>query len=308
MRFQFHRVTLLVGIVGALACSDPVGSFVAFNRMKLFNDHAELDALFDSEGGVILFGTLYMPLGDGPHPTIVMVPGEGPQARFSFAGPVKRFVEQGLAVFSYDKRGVGDSDGVCCSDDAEMLASDAVSALQIVRGRPEVDDHRIGYWGTADAGWVIPIAAVRMLDDIQFTVIVSGPTVTAGEKTNYGLLTGDARCLDSGLSEDEVDQRLATQGPSGFDPLPFLQLMDVPGLWMYGALDKSVPVRQSVLQLEAVTARHDKRFTVMVFEGANHQLLQAETGGCWESLGRPRFARGYVNLMANWMAEQVFDQ
>jgi hypothetical protein len=31
-------------------------------------------------------------------------------------------------------------------------------------------------------------------------------------------------------------------GPHGFDPLPSLQKLDVPGLWLLGAQDSSIPV------------------------------------------------------------------
>ena len=47
--------------------------------------------------------------------------------------------------------------------------------------------------------------------------------------------------------------------------------MQTPGLWLYGGADKSIPTDRCVAVLNRL--RHDKRFTVIVFPGAGHSLV-----------------------------------
>jgi len=54
-----------------------------------------------------LAGTLYLPKQSGHHPAVVWVHGSGEQPRLNYGPVVAPLVENGIAVFSYDKRGVG---------------------------------------------------------------------------------------------------------------------------------------------------------------------------------------------------------
>ncbi len=48
--------------------------------------------------------------------------------------------------------------------------------------------------------------------------------------------------------------------------------MTVPGLWLYGELDRSQPTRESVAILDRLIQDHNKDFTYRVFEGADHGI------------------------------------
>ena len=62
-----------------------------------------------SSGDLQLAGTLISPVTAGKHPAIILVHGSGPENR-EFILPFARFlIRQGVAVFGYDKRGVGGS-------------------------------------------------------------------------------------------------------------------------------------------------------------------------------------------------------
>jgi hypothetical protein len=56
------------------------------------------------------------------------------------------------------------------------------------------------------------------------------------------------------LSPDEIAWRLAEAGASGFDPLPHLQRMTMPSLWLFGAADDRTPVEESVTVLDELKA------------------------------------------------------
>jgi pimeloyl-ACP methyl ester carboxylesterase len=72
-------------------------------------------------------------------------------------------------------------------------------------------------------------------------------------------------------------QRLDEHGPGGFDPEPFLEAMDVPGLWIFGGLDLSVPVDRSVRNLERIRDEFGKGFTSVVIPDLNHSWVRDGT-------------------------------
>jgi pimeloyl-ACP methyl ester carboxylesterase len=87
-----------------------------------------------------------------------------------------------MAVLGYDKRGVGRSTGNWKTASFEDLAGDAVAAFEYLKSRRDVDSGQIGLLGVSQAGWIMPIAAVRA-KDISFLISVSGPAVPAAETT-----------------------------------------------------------------------------------------------------------------------------
>jgi hypothetical protein len=119
-------------------------------------------------------------------------------------------------------------------------ADDALAGLHAVGQVPEIDAGHLGFLGVNQAGWIAPIAASHS-PDVAFTVLASGPTVTTGEESFYSDLTGDADVTDES-QRAELSQQLANHGPSGFDPKPFLTRQGVPGLWLFGSDDGSIPV------------------------------------------------------------------
>jgi dienelactone hydrolase len=242
------------------------------------DDHVEIDIGFQSHG-TVLAGTLFLPEAGGPHPGLVWVHASGEHERLKYGALVAAANEAGLAFFSYDKRGVGESAGTCCPADAEDAglaefgeqADDALAALEAIRARPEVDGGHVGFLGVSQAGWIVPIAATRS-PHVAFTVLVSGSTVTTGEEQLYSKLTGDANTSDS---TPEMSRQLAAHGPSGFDPKPFLAKMSIPGLWLFGSADGSIPPTESEAVLDELKAQ-GKDFSYKVFPGAGHGLLDVE--------------------------------
>jgi dienelactone hydrolase len=149
-------------------------------------------------GAKRLTGRPLLPQGDGPFPSIVQAHGSGMSTRFSdgaYFVPAD-LVDAGFVVFYYNKRGVGDSEGVFAEVGTEtggwrlpQPADDALAGVDFLRGLEEIDADRIGLMGGSQAGWVNPLAASRS-DDVSFVVSVVGPTVTVGEEIYYGDLTG----------------------------------------------------------------------------------------------------------------------
>ena len=139
------------------------------------------DVRFPS-GDVQLAGTLITPTARGRHPAIVLVHGSGPQNRESILPWARFLIRRGIAVLGYDKRGVGGSTGDWNTASFDDLAGDVVAAFDYLKTRGDVDRTRIGLLGVSQAGWIMPLAAVRA-SDIAFLISISGPGVPAAETT-----------------------------------------------------------------------------------------------------------------------------
>ncbi|MEM1271158.1 MAG: hypothetical protein AAGI08_14045, partial [Bacteroidota bacterium] len=128
-----------------------------------------------------------------------------------------------------------------------------------------------------------------------------GSTVTEDAFNAYR-----AQFEDGALSVDE-EHELAIYIPD-FGPL--LASLDVPVLALFGALDTNVDWRQTRALYEATIGENPEAdLTVRVFDGANHNLKQAETGGVREMFAQPGdtpYAEGYFDTMAGWIVANGF--
>jgi pimeloyl-ACP methyl ester carboxylesterase len=175
-RIEFRRDSS--GRIAALAWEREGGPARVATRVDIERHE---DVRF-SNADVQLAGTLILPNRPGRHPAIVLVHGSGAADRH-YVLPFARFlVRHGIAVLGYDKRGVGESTGDWNAATFEELAGDVIAAVNSLKNRAEIDPAQIGLLGISQAGWVMPIAAVRQ-NDIAFLISISGAGVSAAETT-----------------------------------------------------------------------------------------------------------------------------
>lgn len=135
-----------------------------------------------SNGDVQLAGTLFRPKATGKYPAIILVHGSGAQTRKSILPFARFLIRHGMAVFGFDKRGVGESTGDWNTASFEDLAGDVVAAFEYLKTRGDIDRTQIGLLGVSQAGWVMPLAAIRA-KDMAFLISVSGAGIPAAETT-----------------------------------------------------------------------------------------------------------------------------
>jgi pimeloyl-ACP methyl ester carboxylesterase len=116
-----------------------------------------------------LAGTLTIPAGKGPFPTVALLTDSGPQDRNGTVGefaPLSRLADyltrRGIAVLRFDDRGVGQSTGDAQATITERV-SDAQAALNFLRTRPEINLEHLGLLGHGEGGNVALLAAAQPL-------------------------------------------------------------------------------------------------------------------------------------------------
>lgn len=167
----------------------------------------------DSQGNAVhLEGTLSVPKGDGPYPTIVLVSGSGQQNRDEEIFQHKPFLvladylaSRGIAVLRFDDRGVGASTGALDSADTRIFAEDAEAMFDAARKSPYVDTNRLGIGGHSEGGAIAPMVAARN-NDVKFVVMLAGQGCTG---LDVMLQQNEAIYCASGISDSLLAIRIA---------------------------------------------------------------------------------------------------
>lgn len=138
-------------------------------------------------------GWLYRPPSPNP-PVVVMAHGFGGERRWRLPAFAERFVGRGLAVFLFDYRNFGDSEGQPRNlIDPWRHVRDWRAAVRYVRTLDDVGS-QVGLWGTSfSGGHVIETAAVERVDAVVAQVpFVDGLRTTAHLLRSRGIDYGTA--------------------------------------------------------------------------------------------------------------------
>ena len=137
--------------------------------------------------GARLAGSLWAPDHE-PRAVVLMWPGSGPSDRHNdvYFPPIREhFRSLGLAVCSFDKRGVGDSAGTWQTAGIDRQADDALAIVDHLA--TELPSVPIGFFGHSQGGWVVVEAAARR-PNTAFVVSNAGPGVSPANQERHATL------------------------------------------------------------------------------------------------------------------------
>jgi pimeloyl-ACP methyl ester carboxylesterase len=200
------RLALIIAAVAIVA--------VVFTALAGLSDfdlqgRAKEDIAFASRSGRIS-GTLLLPAtSPAPPPVVLIVHGDGPQDRYSADGYLPLFnalLDAGIGVFSWDKPGIGESDGDWRAQSMDDRAAEARAAHDAVRRAAGQKVGAIGYLGFSQAGWVLPTLAMDKGKD-TFFVLVGG----ASNWQRQGAYLTRSRLQALEWSDDRIEAEINRQ-------------------------------------------------------------------------------------------------
>jgi uncharacterized protein len=87
-----------------------------------------------------------------------------------------------------------------------------------------------------------------------------------------------------------------------YDPIPALKRVRCPGLIIFGKLDYTVPVEESVARIRAALEETgNERCQVIVLPNAGHGVLEIDPAKPRQPASPKRVAEGYLELLGEWL-------
>ncbi len=171
-----------------------------------------IDVDFDAEG-VTLRGWLYVPDGaTGPVPTIVMAHGFSAVKEMYLDRFAEAFAAAGLGALVFDNRNFGASDGEPRQEiDPWEQVRDYRHAITYAITRPEVDDERIGIWGSSySGGHVLVVGAI----DRRVKCVVGQVPLISGHRNARRIVRADFVAAVGAMFDEDRANRYAGKPPA----------------------------------------------------------------------------------------------
>lgn len=135
-------------------------------------------------GNIKLSGTLTLPPNVKNPPAVILISGSGPQDRNEQIFAHEPFLvlsdylsRNGIAVLRYDDRGIGKSEGIFDWSTTYDFSSDAMAAVEYLKGRSDIDTKKIGLIGHSEGGLIAPMLASKD-KSVAFIILLAAPGVS----------------------------------------------------------------------------------------------------------------------------------
>ena len=149
-----------------------------------------------------LFGTLVTPKIDY-NKIVIIVPGTGKDTRHSHFILAEELVKSGIAVFRFDERGVGKSEGVF-SPFSSHLSQDTYFSYLKLRDDKRFEHKEIGIIGHS-LGGIAAVNTYEKIPDLDFLVLIGTPVKKNGDFFKFQALNNiDEFYRIKGHSQQEV--------------------------------------------------------------------------------------------------------
>jgi uncharacterized protein len=226
--------------------------------------------------GVLLRGNILKPAGHtGKLPALIFLVGSGePSTVQRYSSFIRYFFDEvlpgeGFALVYFDKRGVGQSDGVWYETTFEQRALDARNVALEIQKSAFIDGEKIFLAGHSQGGWIVQVALALYPELFAGGISMAGPTFGVRRQlvNDY---TSRYIC-EKGFSEERAEKRATRRvnrelflvsllGRKGnlrqlkiiapFEPRSYLQSIHRPILFLFAENDPLVSPRWSMDALE----------------------------------------------------------
>ena len=251
-------------------------------------------------------GEIFLDPNSQLHPAIVFLVGSGPNSSHTslYTDFVREnleqiFLQHGVALMYFDKRGVGLSEGRWHRTDLYERADDARAAVQFLQKHPDIDPERIGVVGHSQGGTVAIILGHLYGDSLAFIASLAAPTYDTQRRITHEYYNG---FLCSSESEEVASDKAAKKAISDlnwvntfpiiktwrhlselseFNPAPHLAKLQLPSYFAFAELDYYVSAEWGVNALEQAHLITDigqkapgnsANTTIQVFPGLDHDF------------------------------------
>lgn len=166
--------------------------------------HKHVEISFESQENQ-LYGSLYLPKNDGPYNIVFFVHGDGPQDRTGsgdYHFLMNALLREGYACFSYDKAGVGESEGNWLRQTMADRSTEVLAGIHAIKEHVEIN--KIGVMAFSQGGWVV--SELALVDaPLDYYVVIGG----AIDWLDQHLYYATQEAIGRGYSEVETEAYLA---------------------------------------------------------------------------------------------------
>ncbi len=288
------------------ACTASLISACALTNGRTYLTGSEIEGLLIGDGSVVrrpMTAGAGEPSADRWKETFLPGPDEEKEGRI---------LGRGRFDSPWTGRWWRDGDSICVDWREQSMddrAAEVAAAMDYLTARADVDPERIGLYGGSQAGWVVPKVAARR--EVAFVICQSCPVDDGMSQELYVVesvldlaeakqqpwyaklerpptaaeawfLAPETGVVSGPVSFRDLDPKMFEFGRRAFadDAPPRLEDLRSPLLVLYGTRDIVVDWRlgsSAYRSLPEATGNDD--VTVVLFEGADHTLMQPDHGG-----------------------------
>ena len=243
-------------------------------------------------------GEIFLDPNSQLHPAIVFLVGSGPNSTHTglYTDFVREnleqiFLQHGVALMYFDKRGVGLSEGRWHRTDLYERADDARAAVQFLQQHPDIDPKRIGVVGHSQGGTVAQILGHLYGDSLAFIASLAAPTYDTQRRITHEYYNGFlCSSVPEEVAHDKSEKKAISDlnwvnafpliktwrhlsELSEFSPAPHLAQLRLPSYFAFAELDYYVSAEWGVSALKKA-AGNSANITIQVFPGLDHDFRQ----------------------------------
>lgn len=211
----------------------------AYGRVVELNDYP-MEKIEIEFGGGRMFGVLHLPIGAVSAPCVLFCPGLD-MIKEDYPNPENNaLVKRGLAVFSFDGPGHGESrlnGGLRWQIEPrhDNYGAAAHALVDYLSGRPEIDPERIGIFGISQGSYWAPIMA-GVEPRLKACACMMGSFYEQGFDLGQPTFKENLMYMTGSDTEEEVDEIIPNITLDGLE-----QDVRCPLLVLHGELDELTP-------------------------------------------------------------------